>query len=70
MATPTFTCTTLRPERRVYCPAQRFEWATGGASPFSRDNARLLYYLTTVRLRRAIWTYTLADGKSRQITIR
>jgi dipeptidyl aminopeptidase/acylaminoacyl peptidase len=42
--------------------------ATGGGSPFSRDNARLLYYHNGPTAPGDLWSYTLADGKSRQIT--
>ncbi len=41
---------------------------TGGASTFSRDNARLLYYHNGPTAPGDLWTYTLADDKSRQIT--
>jgi dipeptidyl aminopeptidase/acylaminoacyl peptidase len=41
---------------------------TGGASSFSRDNARLLYYHNGPTAPGDLWTYTLADSKSRQIT--
>src|SRR5258706_3437119 len=41
---------------------------TGGASTFSRDNARLLYYHNGPTAPGDLWTYTLADSKSRQIT--
>jgi dipeptidyl aminopeptidase/acylaminoacyl peptidase len=42
--------------------------AAGGASSFSRDNARLLYYHNGPAAPGDLWTYALADGKSRQIT--
>src|SRR5207244_3171638 len=38
------------------------------ASAFSRDNTRLLYYHNGPTSPGDLWTYTLADGKSRQIT--
>jgi dipeptidyl aminopeptidase/acylaminoacyl peptidase len=41
---------------------------TGGTSSFSRDNARLLYYHNGPTAPGDLWTYTLADSKSRQIT--
>jgi dipeptidyl aminopeptidase/acylaminoacyl peptidase len=40
----------------------------GGASAFSRDGARLLYYHNGPTAPGDLWTYTLADSKSRQIT--
>jgi dipeptidyl aminopeptidase/acylaminoacyl peptidase len=41
---------------------------TGGASAFSRDGARLLYYHNGPTAPGDLWSYTLADSKSRQIT--
>ena len=40
----------------------------GAASSFSRDNARLLYLHNGPTAPGDLWTYTMADGKSRQIT--
>jgi dipeptidyl aminopeptidase/acylaminoacyl peptidase len=41
---------------------------TAAASAFSHDNARLLYHHNGPTAPGDLWTYTLADGKSRQIT--
>jgi len=41
---------------------------TATASAFSHDNARLLYHHNGPTAPGDLWTYTLADGKSRQIT--
>jgi dipeptidyl aminopeptidase/acylaminoacyl peptidase len=41
---------------------------TGGASAFSRDGARLLYYHNGPTSPGDLWSYTLADSKSRQVT--
>jgi len=40
----------------------------GRTSPFTRDNARLLYYRTGPTAPGDLWVYTLADGKSHQLT--
>ena len=39
-----------------------------GTSPFTRDNSRLLYYHTGATAPGDLWVYTLADGKSHQVT--
>jgi dipeptidyl aminopeptidase/acylaminoacyl peptidase len=41
---------------------------TGAASPFSRDGARLLYYHNGPTSPGDLWSYTLAEAKTRQIT--
>src|SRR5207302_699508 len=40
----------------------------GGTSSFSRDNLRLLYFHNGPTAPGDLWTYTLADGKSQQVT--
>jgi len=40
----------------------------GGASSFSRNNSRLLYFHNGPTAPGDLWTYTLADGSSRQVT--
>ena len=40
----------------------------GAATAFSRDNSRLLYYHTGAGSPGDLWVYTLADGKSHQLT--
>src|SRR5229473_3345645 len=42
--------------------------AAGRTSPFSHDNSRLLYYHTGPTAPGDLWVYTLADGKSHQLT--
>ena len=41
---------------------------TGGASPFSHDGKRLLYYHNGPTAPGDLWTYTLADAKVQQVT--
>jgi len=43
-------------------------WPTGRRSPFTRDGARLLYMHTGAAAPGDLWVYTVADGKSRQLT--
>ena len=43
-------------------------FVAGRTSPFSRDNSRLLYYHTGPTAPGDIWVYSLADGKSHQLT--
>ena len=40
----------------------------GAATAFSRDNSRLLYYHTGAGSPGDLWVYSLADGKSHQLT--
>jgi dipeptidyl aminopeptidase/acylaminoacyl peptidase len=40
----------------------------GGSSPFTRDGSRMLYLHNGPTAPGDLWTYTLADGKARQIT--
>jgi dipeptidyl aminopeptidase/acylaminoacyl peptidase len=40
----------------------------GRTSPFARDNLRLLYYHTGPTAPGDLWVYSLADGKSHQLT--
>jgi dipeptidyl aminopeptidase/acylaminoacyl peptidase len=43
-------------------------WPTGRRSPFSRDGSSLLYTHTGAAAPGDLWVYTVADGKSRQLT--
>ncbi len=43
-------------------------WPSGRRSPFTRDGARLLYMHTGAAAPGDLWVYTLADGKSHQLT--
>lgn len=40
----------------------------GAGSPFTRDGARLLYYHNGARSPKDVWVYSVADGKSQQIS--
>ena len=48
--------------------AKGLNWPTGRRSPFTRDGARLLYTHTGAAAPGDLWVYTVADGKSRQLT--
>jgi len=43
-------------------------YVAGRTSPFSSDNSRLLYYYTGPTAPGDLWVYSLADGKSSQLT--
>jgi len=43
-------------------------FSSGSNSPFTRDGARLVYYHTGPAAPGDLWVYTLADGKSHQLT--
>jgi len=43
-------------------------FAAGGAEQFARDSARLIYYHTGPTAPGDLWVYTMADGKSHQLT--
>ena len=43
-------------------------WPSGNVSPFTRDGSRMLYGHTGPTSPGDLWVYTLADGKSHQLT--
>ena len=68
-ATPKFTCMTSLPERLLACRCLKDVNHLGGAeSAFTHDGIRLLYYHNGPTSPNDVWIYSIADGKSQQIT--
>ncbi|MGA7848924.1 MAG: S9 family peptidase [Terriglobales bacterium] len=53
---------------RVLPLPKGLNWPSGGPSPFTRDNSRILYNHTGPTAPGDLWVYSLADGKSHQLT--
>ena len=69
MATPTSTFTISASGKTTSLPLPKGVNGLGGAeSAFTRDGSRLLYYHNGPTSPNDVWVYSVADGKSQQIT--